>query len=126
MNSLIILIFMIFMHIVDDYYLQGVLAKMKQKSWWQQNYSDEKNNKDYIVALICHSFSWSIMIILPILFALSFTFCWKILIVILINVIVHSFIDDLKANKKKINLIYDQIFHLIQIIITWLLCLFVF
>ena len=24
------------MHIVDDYYLQGILAKMKQKSWWKE------------------------------------------------------------------------------------------
>ena len=34
----IILIIMIFLHIVDDFYLQGVLAKFKQKDWWKENY----------------------------------------------------------------------------------------
>lgn len=33
---------MIFMHIIDDYCLQGILASMKQKSWWteQKEYKD--------------------------------------------------------------------------------------
>ena len=31
MSNIFILLFMIMMHIVDDYYLQGILAKMKQK-----------------------------------------------------------------------------------------------
>ena len=31
------LLTMIFLHIVDDYYLQGVLAKMKQRKWWEDN-----------------------------------------------------------------------------------------
>ena len=34
-----LLLFMILAHIVDDFYLQGNLAKMKQKVWWR-NYSN--------------------------------------------------------------------------------------
>ena len=36
MSKIFILLFMIMMHIVDDYYLQGILASMKQKSWWMK------------------------------------------------------------------------------------------
>ena len=34
---------------------------------------------------------------------------------IIIHTIIHAIIDDLKANKFKINLIQDQMFHIIQI-----------
>lgn len=36
MNNCFLLLLMIFLHIVDDYYLQGILASMKQKEWWHK------------------------------------------------------------------------------------------
>lgn len=36
MNNCFLLLLMIFLHIVDDYYLQGILASMKQKEWWNK------------------------------------------------------------------------------------------
>ena len=110
---------MIFAHIVDDYYLQRILASLKQKSWWekQENYKP-LYKYDYIVALIMHAFSWSFMISLPILY-LGFT-KW-IAVAIILNTIIHAIVDDLKANKGKINLIIDQSIHIVQIIITWIL-----
>lgn len=110
---------MIFAHIVDDYCLQGILASLKQKSWWekQENYKP-LYKYDYIAALIMHAFSWSFMISLPILY-LGFT-KW-IVVAIILNTIVHGIVDDLKANKGKINLIIDQSIHIVQIIITWVL-----
>lgn len=33
----------------------------------------------------------------------------------------QSIIDDLKANKQKINLVIDQTVHLIQLAMTWLI-----
>ena len=126
--KIFILITMIFCHIVDDYYLQGWLASAKQKSWWVQN-APNKNDynelykNDYLMALFCHSFSWSFMIQLPI-FVYSFcymkTFLWSIPLFI-INLIIHMYVDNLKANKLKINLIQDQTIHFIQIIITWII-----
>ena len=117
--KLFILFVMFFAHIVDDYYLQGILASLKQKSWWE----NQKNYKsmykyDYIVALIMHAFSWSFMVSLPILY-LGFT-KW-IAIAIILNTIIHGIVDDFKANKGKINLIVDQSIHIVQIIITWIL-----
>lgn len=117
--KLFILFVMFFAHIVDDYYLQGILASLKQKSWWENQKSYKPMYKyDYIVALIMHAFSWSFMISLPILY-IGFT-KW-IVVTIILNTIIHGIVDDLKANKHKINLIVDQSIHIVQIIITWVL-----
>ena len=113
----VVLFLMIFLHIVDDFYLQGIMASMKQKSWWQKDPvgSNPKYKNDYIAALFAHSFSWSFMIMLPVM--LWGQWEWPILIA---NMLTHAVIDDAKANKFQINLIQDQTYHLIQIIATWL------
>lgn len=118
-----LLIFMIFAHIADDYYLQGWLASAKTKNWWEKNAPNKLYNKDYIMALFCHSLSWSIMVFLPILIYSLYNqidLNWFYL-VLPINLIIHAVIDDLKANKFKINLIIDQCIHFMQIFITWLI-----
>jgi hypothetical protein len=118
MNEVFILFAMLFCHIVDDYYLQGILANMKQKAWWRKQESyNELYKYDYIVALFMHAFSWAFMIMLP--FVLVGINQYVIVISISINTLIHSFIDDLKANKKKINLILDQTLHILQILLTW-------
>ncbi len=116
--KLLILFAMIFAHIVDDYYLQGILAKMKQKKWWAENAPDKLYRYDYIVALITHAFSWSFMITVPTLLISDkyFLMC----VSIIINTICHAYIDNKKANEFSINLITDQLCHIIQIICLWL------
>ncbi len=111
------LILMLFLHIVDDYYLQGCLASMKQKKWWKEHNPKPLYKHDYLVALLMHSFSWSFMIMLPTM--LNNCFIWWLF---LINIIIHFITDHLKANLGKINLIIDQSIHMIQVILTWLLC----
>ena len=118
-----LLIFMLLAHIVDEYYLQGWLASAKTKNWWEKNAPNKLYSKDYIMALFCHSLSWSIMIFLPILIYSLYNqidLNWFYL-VLPINLIIHAVIDDLKANKFKINLIIDQCIHFMQIFITWLI-----
>lgn len=118
-----LLIFMIFAHIIDDYYLQGWLASAKTKNWWEKNAPNKLYSKDYIMALFCHSLSWSIMVFLPILIYSLYNqidLNWFYL-VLPINLIIHAIIDDLKANKFKINLIIDQSIHFMQIFITWII-----
>ena len=112
---------MLFCHVIDDFYLQGILASMKQKIWWKkQEQYKEKYKYDYVVALIIHSFSWVFMIMLPIAIYLKFNLGWLYL-AYPINLVIHAIIDDLKANKLKINLIVDQSIHIIQIIIIWVI-----
>lgn len=123
MKFILILLSMAFCHIVDDYYLQGWLASTKQKSWWEKNAPDKLYKNDYIMALFMHSFSWSFMIMIPIIvYSLVSGIGLKEWIVIpyFANMAIHCIVDDLKANKKKINLIQDQITHLIQILVTWI------
>lgn len=115
------LFLMIFAHIFDDYYKQGILASMKQKSWWKENAPDAMYRFDYIAALIAHSFSWAFMIMLPVaLVHHSSIDPLAYGIALLANMVIHAIVDDLKANRKKINLIVDQSVHLVQIFVTWL------
>ena len=66
-----------------------------------------------------HSFSWSFMIMLPPTIALMIIGgVWKPILLI-VNLLIHMFVDNLKANEKKINLIQDQIIHVIQVIFNW-------
>lgn len=121
---LFIFLCMLFCHIVDDYYLQGVLAKMKQKSWWHQQTDDDPMYlKDWIPALIAHGVSWSFMMMLPCnvylliykpdsIYLFSLMFIW--------NVWMHCRTDHCKCNKHEINLICDQAIHMLQIGLTFL------
>ena len=116
-----VLFLMILCHIIDDFVLQPVcLSNLKQKSWWGEHCNGKQYRNDYKMALFIHSLSWSIMIHLPIILlyicnslVLSFS--------ILINMIIHYIVDDLKANKYKINLVIDQTIHFIQIILTFII-----
>lgn len=124
-NKIFVLLAMIFLHIIDDYKLQGILASMKQKKWWEEQKEYKNLYKcDYIPALIEHSFSWTFMIMLPIAIMLRFNIDWWV-IAYIANMIIHAFVDDLKANKFKINLVVDQTIHIIQIVVTWLIFMWI-
>lgn len=124
MSKAFIVLWMIFFHIVDDYYLQGWLASAKQKKWWEDNAPQTLYKYDYIWALLMHSFSWAFMIMLPIAVTMSFNISWFFLVYFLLNVFVHALVDDLKANRKKINLWHDQLIHMSQIAVTAIVMLF--
>lgn len=117
MNFILFLFCMIYCHLIDDYVLQGCLAKLKQKKWWQENAPQPLYKYDYLAGLFCHSLMWSISIMIPTI--ITGNFIWWL---IPINCFIHFIVDDLKANRLKINLIVDQSIHLIQILFTFLLC----
>ena len=120
-----ILLTMIFLHIIDDWVLQNKLALMKQKDWWTSHPEYKDMYKyDYIVALLTHAFSWTFMIMLPIAYVLSWNIGFGFIVTFIINLAIHAIVDDLKANKKKINLIMDQAIHIVQIVLTY--CIFTF
>jgi len=114
----VVLVLMLLGHLVADYTLQGWLADGKQKTWWRKMFGGhedavpDKYKNDYVAALVCHSLYWSIFICAP-----FYASSWFIVAVIL-NTVVHAIVDDLKANQFKINLIQDQLLHLVQILIT--------
>lgn len=114
---IVYLFLMFWFHILDDFVLQGVMAKMKQKKWWADNAPNPLYKHDYFMALFCHAFMWSISIMIPTI--ISGNFVWWM---IPINCAIHFVIDDLKANRGRLNLIQDQIAHFIQIMITFIVC----
>ena len=131
MIKLLTLLGMLYLHIVDDYYLQGnsFLVSGKQKKWWKDNEPDHLYRKDYIIVLVEHAFSWTIAIMaIPALYMVIFEDHYyspmniiAFSILFIFNWFLHSCIDHAKANEKSINLITDQIIHVIQVICTWLL-----
>ena len=120
--NLMVLPLMVFLHVVDDYYLQGCLAKFKQRSFWEENAPDKMYRYDYMMALAMHAFSWAFMIQLPVMVMIFMGMQSNIKgygVLLVINSIIHAIVDNLKANKRYINLIQDQLIHLVQIIFTW-------
>jgi len=123
MGKILLLIAMLYAHIVDDYYHQGILASMKQKQWWEENAPDELYKRDYIVALIEHAFSWSVAIHIPAIVYMYLTGCTvhPFLFVVLFvgEWLIHAIVDDAKANDHTISLVTDQIIHIFQVIGAW-------
>ena len=127
--DIFLLLSMIFCHILDDFCFQGWLASAKQKEWWEKNAPEPLYRFDYICALIMHSASWSFVITVPLKVystTMHFGNGWILAIMFLVNAAIHAIIDDLKANKKKINLVIDQSLHIIQILITFIVYYFIF
>lgn len=120
MTDLFILLLMIFLHVVDDYYFQGILAKMKQKTFWQENAPEPMYRYDYLWALLMHAFSWTFMVMLPIMFLNNFVLDSEFLLYFIFNLMIHAQTDDLKANARKINLWQDQMIHMLQILMIFI------
>lgn len=122
MSSYFILAAMIFLHIIDDYCLQAsCLCELKQKSFWEKNAPQKLYRNDYLCALLVHGLSWSFMIMLPIAAVLIFNVSLNFFLMFIANAVFHATIDDLKANKYRINLWTDQLVHIGQIIVTFIL-----
>ena len=126
MWSIKVLLLMFLFDIIDDFVLQPIcLSKLKQKRYWieeckKYNLNISKYDTDYITALLIHGLSWSIMIHVPLMFLGGIRDDFFLLLSVLFNAIIHAIIDDLKANKLKINLDVDQCLHGFQIVITWI------
>lgn len=126
MDKLIVLCAMIFLHIIADFNLQRDLSMYKQKSWWEENYPQEIYKYDYITAIFIHSFEWTFMIHIPIIvfymyhsITLDLIHTIGITILFVINVGIHAWIDNEKANRGSISLTIDQMSHLIYIVLTF-------
>jgi hypothetical protein len=115
-----VLLCMIYLHLIDDYVLQGWLASAKSKSWWQKNCPDKLYKKDYIIALFEHGFMNSFLIHIPIYLWL-YNNEFVLTISILCATFYHAYIDNKKANKRKLNLIKDQLLHIFFIFMIWLI-----
>lgn len=116
MTATLTFMLMLLAHFVADYTLQGWLADGKQKKWWQKCFGGDvppKYSHDYVAALVCHALYWSLAVCAPL--------WWSPLLgpAVVVNAAIHVWIDDLKANKMKINLTQDQLLHVLQMAVTF-------
>jgi len=130
LTNIFIFIIMVFFHIHDDFNRQGILATMKQKKYWEENYPAKMYKNDYIMALLAHSFAWVFMILLPPTMYVYFvdksnfnSYLGIYMMMFISNWILHALVDDLKANKLVINLVQDQLIHIFQILLTCIVLL---
>lgn len=116
MSKQLIFALMFLGHFLADYTLQGWLADGKQRSWWRKlipSYDESQYRFDHIVALVCHSLYWAIIICLPVYNHP------QLILMIAINGVIHAIVDHLKCNKLILSLYQDQLVHAIQIVITF-------
>ena len=119
---IVLFLSMIWLHIYDDYHTQGILAQFKQKKWWEENYPQDLYKNDWKIALYEHAFQWSFTVMLPLLVYSMWEWkesglyhgliWWTGLLAI--NTEIHAEIYNEKVNELKIDLITDQILHILQ------------
>lgn len=114
-----VLLAMLFCHVLDDYGLEGCMKDLKQKSWWRERTDDRMYGRDYLAALACHAVSWTFMVMLPAAWRAGFRPGPAFFVLFPAMAALHAYIDDAKANRGRINLVTDQVLHLVQI-----LCIF--
>lgn len=114
-----IFIAMVLLHLLDDFWLQPTLLnKLKQKTYWD-GYRESRYRNDWIAGLVCHAVEWSSMIMLPWLFVECNE--WLLVGLWIMNAVIHGVVDHLKCNEGVISLNLDQIIHLGQIVISFVL-----
>lgn len=131
-SAFLLLIAMIWCHLDNDFRKQGILASMKQKSWWEQQegYNDTYEF-DYIAALWAHAIWWGIELHIPVI-----AYIWYkgqltpahiglLVFVMVVQIATHKIIDDAKANLKLINLMIDQSLHAFQIVVSFVCALII-
>ena len=121
MNPIYIFFMMLFLHILDDFHFQGCLATLKQKAWWIAHFPDPMYKHDWIPALAAHVITWTMFIMLPCVIFMDVP-VWLVVVLFVVNCGFHFWIDDLKCNRMVLNLIEDQLLHISQITLTFLVC----
>lgn len=122
--KVLLLFSMFWFHVLDEFYMQGILARLKCKRWWVEN-TKEMYHNDWSMALMIHALMWSITLHIPVVTYLYFTNSLDsmygfIVGTIAINQFIHLVVDDMKCNKYVLNLTQEQLLHIIQIVCTYI------
>lgn len=112
MDAGFVFLLMMAIHVIEDFHLQGRMADMKQQAWWEE--FPDRYRMDYTMVLFLHGLEWSVLVSLPLLLITGLDVPMWLVPAIVINGFIHSVVDDLKANRFKINLIQDQLIHMVQ------------
>ena len=129
----ICIILMLLLHILADFHLQGKLCDLKREEYWKRTCEKEQVDlyqyrNDYKVAMVAHCIEWTIIvmsapaIISWLHYEIVHPLFWSCFFILMgLNTLFHYQIDDMKANRYKINLLTDQLLHLMQIVLTAIL-----
>lgn len=105
---------MLFAHSIADFHVQGCLADLKQRDWWYENPRyKHRYHLDFLPPLLFHSLEWSVIVHIPLIW--TYGFCDTVFALILLNMLIHAYVDNLKCNEYDINLVQDQFIHIVQI-----------
>lgn len=110
---------MFLMHVIGDSIFQSITLSMKKRKYYWKDYNDYRNYL-YIFYLLLHSFIWSTTIHFSLILIMGIKIITRMFIIsYIINILLHSVIDDMKANRKMIGMIIDQFLHSLQILLTF-------
>ena len=142
MTPIVLFLLMLLAHIIEDFHLQGRMADMKQRRWWEDaiwssvqhlTFMEDRNAEfrrqigqyryDYLSVLILHGFEWAICVSIPVFFYTGFEPSAAYMIAMIIMAFAHSLVDHLKCNMFEINLVYDQAIHIAQVVALWAMAL---
>lgn len=110
----VVLLLMVAMHVIEDFHLQGRMAEMKQRSWWEGY--PEMYSGDWVPVILLHGMEWSVLVSLPLLLLTGLDVGWWFAAMVTANGLIHAGVDHLKANDFKIDLVRDQTAHMAQIV----------
>ena len=120
MSAILLLVLMVALHTIEDFHVQGIMAQMKQRSWWVNNAPSPKYRYDHLPVILLHGLEWAVFVSLPLMWASDWSLPDWFCALIAAMGLVHSVIDHLKANMLKINLVQGQALHMVQIAIIWI------
>lgn len=106
---------MVLCHVVEDFHIQGRMADMKQRSFWEPY--GRMYAWDHVPVLLLHGFEWSMFVSLPILITSWSSVSAGFMAVVVANGLIHSLVDHLKCNSLKLSLVQDQAIHILQIVV---------
>lgn len=116
---------MLLLHVVTEFVLQPVaLLRIKQKTYWEQPERPNGGKDTSAMAIAINAILWSVMIMLPLMYY-STEGDLILLLVFLVNMLVHAYIDEYTTNRHKLTFVTAQSLYLLQLIITFLVTLLI-
>ena len=111
---------MLLLHVVAEFVLQPVaLLRLKQKTYWEQPENPNGGKDASAIAIAINAILWSVMIMLPLMYY-STDGDLILLLVFLVNMLAHAYIDEYATNRHKLTFVTAQSLYLLQLIITFL------
>ena len=116
---------MLLLHVVTEFVLHPVaLLRIKQKTYWEQPEHPNGGKDASAMAIALNAILWSVMIMLPLMYY-STDGDLILLLVFLVNLLAHAYIDEYATNRHKLTFVTAQSLYLLQLTITFLITMII-